>query len=324
MDAAKESGFDAADPEVIRALVWTPEQQLAEMMRRAVPLLTIMNTPISFSPFPTDVTVVTSMKSGTTWVSHICHQLRTKGREELDFEEQVPEVVAILEFSIPIYHTDPNSVIQPAEPRLFCSHLPYEMIPKGGRYIFCFRDQKDALYSLCLFVETMLILRGRVPLPMMLNVFSALQWTANNLRKLVSWWEHRHDDNVLFMFYDDLKEDHAGCVRRIAKFLGIDCDEETVTRVVHSTTHAVMSEHHSKFDLHSMVFKIAEGVGEEPPSTFIGRVRKDGGMSGDGRNLPLDGQQQIDEEWRTIVASKTGHRNLKEMREAWKEEMGRN
>ena len=54
--------------------------------------------------------------------------------------------------------------------------------------------------------------------------------------------------------------------------------------VVHSTTHGVMSEHHSKFDLHSMVFKIAEGVGEEPPSTFIGRVRKDGGKSGDGRN----------------------------------------
>ena len=313
--------FEAADPEVTRAAVWTPEQQLAELKRRTLPVAKCMNTPVSFAALPTDIIVVTTPKSGTTWVTHICHQLRTKGKEP-DFEEQVPQVVTILEFSIPFYHTDPNSVTQRAEPRLFFTHLPYDLIPKGGRYIYCFRDQKDALYSWYLFLDMVFILKGRVSLPIFLNFFSAAQWTANNLRTLLTWWEHRHDDNILLMFYDDLKEDHAGCVRRIAKFLGFDCDEETIARVVHTTTHAEMSKHHSKFDVHSFVLEFGKGAGDEPPGTFIGRVRKDGGKSGDGKNLPLDVQQQIDEEWRTIVASKTGYRNLKEMQDAWKEERG--
>ena len=73
------------------------------------------------------------------------------------------------------------------------------------------------------------------------------------LNGLLVWWEHRHDDDVLFLFFDDLKEDHAGCVRRIAKFTGIDCDEALLARVVHTTTHAEMVQHHSKFDSHNLV-----------------------------------------------------------------------
>ena len=323
MDIAKPSTslFDTADPEVVRAEVWTNEQQLMELARRSIPVLSLFKKPVSFTARPTDVIVVTSPKSGTAWVTHICHQLRTKGAEP-DFEEQVPQVVTILEFSIPFCHTDPNAVTQPAEPRLFFTHLSYDLVPKGGKYIFCFRDQKDTLYSFYLFLDTTFSLKGRVSLPNFLTFFNKAQYTANNMRSLLVWWEHRHDDNVLLTFFDDLKEDHAGCVRRIAKFMGFDCDEETIARVVATTTHAEMVKHHSKFDTHSVVFEFAKGMGDEPPTTLIGRVRRNGGRSGEGsENLPLEVQQQIDEEWRTIVTSKTGYRNLKEMREAWKKEV---
>ena len=314
--------FATADPEVVRAEKWTTEQQLMELARRLTPMAIMFNTPISFTARPTDIIAVTSPKSGTAWVTHICHQLRTKG-EEPDFEEQVPQVVAILEFSIPFFHTDPNAVTQPAGPRIFYTHLSYDLIPKGGKYIFCFRDQKDSLYSWYLFLDTMFCLKGRVSLPNFISFFNKVQWTAQNMHNLLVWWEHRHDDNVLLTFFDDFKEDHAGCVRRIAKFMGFaDYDEEAIARVVATTTYAEMVKHHSKFDTHSMVFELAKGVGDEPPTTFIGRVRKNGGRSGDGsENLPLEVQQQIDEEWRTIVTSKTGYRDLREMREAWKKEV---
>ena len=88
-------------------------------------------------------------------------------------------------------------------------------------------------------VNSMLLLKGRVSLAV--HVFTEfctkkLQWTASNLRDILVWWEHRHDKDVLLLFYDDLKEDHTGCVRRIAKFMGVDCDDETIARVVHTTT----------------------------------------------------------------------------------------
>ena len=57
------------------------------------------------------------------------------------------------------------------------------------------------------------------------------------LNGLLVWWEHRNDDDVLFLFFDDLKEDHDGCVNCIAQFIGVDCDEALLTHVVHTTTH---------------------------------------------------------------------------------------
>ena len=139
------------------------------------------------------------------------------------------------------------------------------------------------------------------------------------LNGLLVWWEHCHDDDVLFLFFEDLK-DHAGCVRRIVEFTGIDCDEALLARVVHTTTHAEMVRHHSKFDGRMAVIMLAKKFGEEPPTEFSGKVRKDGGKSGDGQKLPPEVRQYIKEKWQEIVTAKLGFQNLKEMREAWHKE----
>ena len=111
-----------------------------------------------------------------------------------------------------------------------------------------------------------------------------------------------------------------GSVRRIARFMGVNCDDETIGRVVRTTTHAEMTEHHSKFDLHSVILQLARQWGEDPPSEFVGRVRMGGGKPGDGRKLPFDVQRRLDEEWHDIITSKLGFNNLQEMRDAWKKE----
>ena len=87
------------------------------------------------------------------------------------------------------------------------------------------------------------------------------------------------------IFFDDLKEDHAGNVRRIATFMGIDLDEDAIARVIHTTSRAEMSRQASKFDTHKIALKMSKMIGEEPvpESEFVGRVRKDGGKSGEGK-----------------------------------------
>ena len=243
-----------------------------------------------------------------------------KGAEP-DFEDQ-NEIMAWVERS-QMFGEDPNTKPQPAEPRLFFSHLPYNRIPKGGKLIYCFRDQEDAMYSLYWFLDTMMSFRGRVSLPIFANTVMRqgdMGDVVMVLNDLLVWWEHRHDDDVLFLFFDDLKEDHAGCVQRIAKFIGIDCDQALCTRVVHTTTHAEMVRHHTKFDTHRGAIMLAKQFGEEPPTEFTGRVRKDGGKSGDGEKLPPEVKQYINEKWQEIVAAKLGFQSLKEMREAWHKE----
>ena len=123
----------------------------------------MINQNFSYSPRPTDIIINTAPKSGTTWVSHICHQLRTSGAEP-DFEDQVPEVVTFLEGS-DVFVKDPNTAVQPADPRIYATHVNYEKVPKKGRYIYCFRDLKDVLYSYYVFLDSLLILNGRGPSP---------------------------------------------------------------------------------------------------------------------------------------------------------------
>ena len=300
---------------------WTPEQQMQELKRRmgvAMTEMMALEKP-SFKSKPDDVTVVLPPKNGTTWMLHICHQIRMKG-EEPDFEDQL-DVITMLEVSEKLHGVAPDARPQPATPRIFASHLPYPLIPEGGKRIFSFRNQKDAVVSAYHFFDSCLALKGRVTLPIFARAY--IQQVEKHMQELVMWWEHRHDDDVLLLFFDDLKEDHPGCVRQIAKFMDIDLGEDDIARVVHTTSHAEMSRLASKFDTRKIFLKMIEKIGEEPPpeGEYVGRVRKDGGKSGEGKQkLPAEVQQRIDQMWQEIVTSKLGFQDLKEMREALKKE----
>ena len=115
-------------PEWARAESWTPEQQTHELKRRMLPVAASMQQidSIKLSPRPTDVIVTTPPKSGTTWVMHICHQLRTGGSEP-DFLAQ-EDVVPILDVS-DFLGQDLDTMKQPSEPpRVFATHVPPDKV----------------------------------------------------------------------------------------------------------------------------------------------------------------------------------------------------
>lgn len=307
--------------EVTNEAQWTPEQQAIELKRRMAVLSSDLPQDVSsFKPNPNDVIVAIPSKNGTTWVMHICHQVRMKGLEP-DFTDQL-DVITWIEASQRLYGLEPASKPQPARPHIFVTHLSHLLIPRGGKLICCYRDQKDAVLSAYHFLNSKLCLKGRVLMPTFADLYLELQ-VKKHLDDLIVWWEHRNDKNVLLLFFDDLKEDHEGCVRRIAKFMGVDCDDDVIARVVHTTSHAEMVRHHSKFSSRRHTIMVAKKLGEEPPSEseFVGRVRKSGGRSGEGQEqLPPEVQQRIDQLWKETVTAKLGFENLEAMRESWKRE----
>ena len=304
---------------VVSSERWTPEQQVYELTRRfeiVDSLMEIDKSNFCFCPNPADIIIASPPKNGTTWMIHICHQIRMHGAEP-DFEDQL-EVFGWIEASEKVLGVDPAARPQPAKPRIFNTHLLYPSVPLGGRRIYCFRDQKDATISAYHFSNTLISLKGRVSLEVFAKFW--INSVTRNLKDLLIWWEHRHDEDLLLLFFDDLKEDHAGCVRRIAKYMGVDCDEDTIARVVHTTSHAEMSKIGSKFRAQRTANTIAEKLGEPMPTVSVDRVRKGGGRSGDGHQLPPEVIEHIDQLWREIVTSKLGFENLKEMRKEWKRE----
>ena len=302
---------------------WTPEQQKRELKHRLESMASIVKreTPTNFQPLPDDVIVAVPNRHGTTWMLHICHQIRMKGQEP-DFGDQF-DVVGWIEASERVFGVDMLTKPQAAKPRVFLTHLPYSLVPVGGKCVYCFRNQKDVVVSAYYFLDSALLLKGRISMSVFANAF--LQRVKNNLNDLLLWWERRRDADVLLVFFDDLKEDHAGCVCQIAKFMGVELDEDAIARVVHTTSHAEMSRQASKFTIHKAILKVWEAIGEAPPPSIEGqcvsRVRKDGGKSGEGKQkLPIEVQQHIDQMWQEIVTAKLGFQDLNEMREAWKKE----
>ena len=298
---------------------WSPERQMQEVARRWDFYREMENhQDVSFKPLPDDVIVAVPRKCGTTWLLHICHQIRMQGAEP-DFEYQT-NVITWIEEAERAYNVDPATMQQPASPRILATHLPYPLVPKGGKIIYCFREQKDALVSAYHYLNSFFSLKGRVSLSNL--ALSVMQQVEKNLNDLLLWWEHRHDDEILLIFFEDLLEDHAGRVRQIAKFTGVSCDEDTLAQVVHTTTHTEMARHHKKFDSGIISVEIAKKAGDTlpPESERVGRVRKNGGKSGDGRQLPAEIQLHVDKLWVEIITPKLGFCNLQEMREAWHKE----
>ena len=98
----------------------------------------------------------------------------------------------------------------------------------------------------------------------------------------------------------------------------MDCDEDTLTRIVHTTTHEEMAHHRKKFYSGAVSIKIAKKFGDTlpPENERVQRVHKNGGRSGDGQQLPTEIQLHVDQLWLKIVTPKLGFGNLHEMREA--------
>ncbi len=101
-------------------------------------------------------------KCGTTWLQQVFHGLRTRG--DMDFDD-ISRVVPWIETAHDL-GLDLDAP-QRGAPRGFKSHLSYDLVPKGARYIVSIRDPKDAFVSSFRFMEGWLFETGSVPIERM-------------------------------------------------------------------------------------------------------------------------------------------------------------
>jgi hypothetical protein len=65
---------------------------------------------------------------------------------------------------------------------------------------------------------------------------------------LAAWWSLRRESNVLFLHYSDMKRDHDGSIRKIAKFLNIEPTPHQWSSILKYTSFAWMKQHEEKFE----------------------------------------------------------------------------
>ncbi|XP_070560866.1 sulfotransferase 1C4-like isoform X1 [Ptychodera flava] len=167
--------------------------------------------------------------------------------------------------------------IQP--PRLLKSHLPYHAFPsqalrKKCKILYVARNPKDTGVSFFHHIRRSIVRRGYKG---SWNDFYKLYvndkvWYGSWFDHVLTWWQHRNDENVLFLKYEDMKKDPRGAVKSIADFLDVSLTEDTIDNIVEFCSFKKMKE--------NKAVNISLLVGERVKHEF---VRK--GVVGDWMNF---------------------------------------
>ncbi|XP_070560865.1 sulfotransferase 1C4-like isoform X2 [Ptychodera flava] len=124
-------------------------------------------------------------------------------------------------------------------PRLMKSHLPYHAFPsqairKKCKIVYVARNPKDTGVSF--FHQYSL---GFPPLDYKgsWNDFYQLYvndktWYGSWFDHVLTWWQHRDDENVMFLKYENMKKDPKGAVKSITDFLDISLTEGAIDDIV--------------------------------------------------------------------------------------------
>jgi hypothetical protein len=277
-----------------------------------------------YRPRASDIIVAVPAKSGTTWLMQIAHQLRLGGRE-VDFDDQM-DVMPWLEGGAAAVLNQDINMEQIGEPRVYKSHLGWKAFEEeplqSSKIIYCFRDVKDVAISAWKFIPP--IAHAEISCWAFTTAMCSVGMVDKSLHDLCSFWEHRHDERMCFFFFDDLKESHVECVQRVQKFMALGSDDELTQKVVSQSTHEYMSrpDRHTRFDDHKICHAIDAKRGITRTMPLTGKVRKDGGKSGSGKEgLPQSVKDWVDWRWKCIVLPQTGFADLQAMRRAWRTEL---
>ncbi|XXG62350.1 hypothetical protein AAC387_Pa05g0722 [Persea americana] len=185
-----------------------------------------------------DVILSTTPKSGTTWLKALTFTVSNRTRHDFNNHPLLTtsphELVPLLDYDLYVDGKIPDLTNIPS-PRLFCLHLPYELLPtsiieSNCRIIYLCRNPKDTFVSLWHFLNK-LVSEDEAPVP----VEEAFELFHRGISPYGPFWEHllgywkaslERPERVLFMKYEEIKEDPAFHLRRLADFLGCPFSDE--------------------------------------------------------------------------------------------------
>ncbi|XP_071949953.1 sulfotransferase 1E1-like [Antedon mediterranea] len=229
-----------------------------------------------------DVYVISFPKSGTTWLQEIVSMIYYEADVEKITSIHVEERVPHLEMST----AKPGNILikkianMPRDkPRLIKTHMAFDTMPpdfhnKKAKAVYVARNYKDICVSAFHFLKMFKAYSDddRMSswedylLKMMIPMKSPYgSWVHH----VTSWWQNRHDENVLFLKYEDMKRDLRGNVIKICDHLGKTLSEEALQKTVDQCTFKKMSKNPmanftglTDFDLNVSTFMRKGGVGD--------------------------------------------------------------
>ncbi|EXB62672.1 Flavonol sulfotransferase-like protein [Morus notabilis] len=197
-----------------------------------------------FQAYDNDIILATMPKSGTTWLKALAFAVVNRDHFPVDSDKHPlltsnpHDLVPFLEYKIYANNQIPDlsklSADDQDRPRLFGTHIPFPSLANSVkksnscRVVYLCRNPFDTFISSWHFIGSMS--------PFTLE--EAFEMCCRGVIGFGPFWDHMlgywkeslaRPENVLFLTYEDLKEDAVFHLKRLAKFLGrpFSFEEET-------------------------------------------------------------------------------------------------
>lgn len=176
-----------------------------------------LRSTLSYQPRDDDVFIVSYPKCGTTWMQHIVYNIFRDGTPPGGLLEMMT-MAPFLEL------LGAEGARAMPRPGAIKTHLPFSKQPYSPKtkYIYITRNPYDCCVSFYYHTKGFhpyLFEEGTFDQFFDMFVEGKVDY-GDYFDHLLSWYEHRNDDNVLFVTYEQLKKDTPGVVLKIADFLG--------------------------------------------------------------------------------------------------------
>ncbi|XP_015275521.1 PREDICTED: sulfotransferase 1C1-like, partial [Gekko japonicus] len=195
----------------------------------------------AFAARPDDLLISTYPKAGTTWIQEIVDMLQQGGDPQKCARAPTHKRMPYIDLFLPKPMT---SGLEDAEgmpsPRTLKTHLPVQLLPPSFWEQNChlfFLNAKDNAVSYFHFHRMSQIMPDPGNWDQYLEDFLAGKVLFGSWSDHVrGWWEAKDRHRILYLFYEDIKEDPAREIRKVAQFLGIELTEPVLKRIVQHTT----------------------------------------------------------------------------------------
>ena len=191
---------------------------------------------------PDDVYVCSFPKNGTTWTQELVWLVQNGADLETEKSVSLDQRVPFLERSSLLHFIKDNlsadfqaDMVQPivnmASPRIIKTHLhlcqlPDELLDKS-KVVACLRNPKDTVVSYFHHQKLYVVHGYTGDFPSFFDLFmDNLLFYSPYFEYVKDIWSRRQDPNLCILFYEDMKKDLSGSLRKAARFLGKELKNE--------------------------------------------------------------------------------------------------
>ncbi|XP_077982082.1 sulfotransferase 1C4-like [Glandiceps talaboti] len=126
-------------------------------------------------------------------------------------------------------------------PRMITSHLYYEQLSKEietkkPKIVYVARNPKDTAVSYYNFSKSLPFMETFDTFGEFLEAFYEARhnlFKVNWAKHVLQVWERKDQENVMFLKYEDVKQDFGGTIKKLSKFLNVELDEGAMHRIAH-------------------------------------------------------------------------------------------